>query len=708
MKDDAMNQHAPPRSNIRDPQSEVRIGVVVCECGGKISDRLDTEFLLEEARTLPSVVYAARDAYPCSKDGRARIARSIADHNLGRVLIAGCAPRLVERMFRQTGQLAGLERGCTEVADIGERCAGVRADPKTATREAAASIEMGVARLAAIDLPRVHTSRVVGSAMVIGGGLSGLTAALALADSGIGVTLIDRTGALGGPRPDLASQSRELASERIESVSRHPRIQILLNACVTGVSGRPGDYEVRVAHADQSSVFAAGAIVVAEDALPRKLGSDRWYDRSRVKTQIQFEQELDAASQAGGDLSLGKILMILCAEEAGGRCSRVCCMAAIRQAIRAKQIDRDASITILFRNLYLGGSGDQYADELHEAQDLGVTFFRYPKDHSPVIGDESVDVPDPLTGEALHLPFDRAVLSMPLEPPHSADRLAALLRVPQDERGFMIEPRIRLRPDRYVDDGIYVLGGAHQPVDNAEALFQAYVTGARARRFLSQDEIRVEAAVAEVNAALCTGDGHCVLVCPTAALTLTARNDGCALSLARVEPLRCIGCGNCVVACPVKAIGLPGWDDAAILAQISAALQPRGEESSTARVVAFACEWSAYASADMAGARRAPYPNGVRMIRLPCSARLDPDHVLWAFVNGADGVFLGVCPPGDCHCGAGNLYARERLDVLRKQLADRGFDPSRLRLEFLPGDDGERFAQVMTEFVGECRQVAGR
>jgi heterodisulfide reductase subunit A len=234
-------------------------------------------------------------------------------------------------------------------------------------------------------------------------------------------------------------------------------------------------------------------------------------------------------------------------------------------------------------------------------------------------------------------------------------------------------------------------------VDTAEALLQAYATSARVARFRGQTEIRIEASVAEVDASLCTGDGHCVSVCPTAALTLVGSELQDVLSLAQVEPLRCIGCGNCVVACPVKAISLPGWNDAAILAQISAAL--RRSDATNTRVVALACEWSAYAAADMAGARREPYPADVRVIRMPCSARFDPDHILWAFIHGATGVFLGACPPGECHYGAGNLYAKERMDTLRKQLAERGIDPNCLHMKFLNGDDGEGFARAITEFV---------
>jgi heterodisulfide reductase subunit A len=274
----------------------------------------------------------------------------------------------------------------------------------------------------------------------------------------------------------------------------------------------------------------------------------------------------------------------------------------------------------------------------------------------------------------------------------------------------MIEPRVRLRPGRYADDGVYVLGGAHQPVDDVEASFQAYVASSRVMHFLSQDTIHVETSIAEVDATVCTGCGNCTPVCPTSAITLQKRDS--VLSLAAVEALRCMGCGDCVVACPTKAINLPGWDDAAILAQISAALRAEDFDrpSHAPRIVVLACEWSAYAAADMVGARyrqngdrRAAYPPSVRIIRMPCSARFDPNHILWAFLNGADGVFLGACPLGECHYGDGNLDARQRVEALKHQLAERGIDSNRLHLEYLPGDDGEKFALAVTGLAETLR-----
>jgi heterodisulfide reductase subunit A len=213
---------------------------------------------------------------------------------------------------------------------------------------------------------------------------------------------------------------------------------------------------------------------------------------------------------------------------------------------------------------------------------------------------------------------------------------------------------------------------------------------------LFQNSLQVNMPVAQVDEKLCTGCGNCVPACPTHAIFMQERKS--VLSLSIIDPVRCIGCGNCVVVCPVKAITLPGWDDSSILNQISTALKTTADQPTADRILVLACEWSAYAAADVAGARHLQYPSDIRILRMNCSARFDPFHVLWAFVNGADGVFLGVCPVGDCHYGSGNLYARERVEVLKKLMVDAGINPNRLRLEFLPGDDGEKFAKIIREF----------
>lgn len=683
-----------------------RVGVFICQCGGKISNVLDTDELERRAKALPEVVYAASEAYPCSKDGRARIQKAIKEHDLERVLVAGCAPRLVEKLFRTTAQDAGLETGYLHIANIREQCAYVHepGDPE-ALNQAADIIGMNAARISATNAAPAQHGRVVKSALVLGSGLSALSVALALAENQMRVVLIEKENLLGKTGADYQERTIQLTQERAKAVLEHPMIDAHLNSRIIDISGHPGDYEVRVQEGHRTLTYAVGAIVVSNHAVSKELGKEQWFDREKVKTQAEFEAELEKSGKE--EFSLQNIVMILCAEQSQrSRCSRVCCRTGIQQAMKAHELNPEAHITVLFRDLYLGGIGAGYEADFLEARKNGITFFRYREDHPPVIGDRTIDVIDTLTGIPLQLPYDRAVLTMPLIPQDDAPALASLLSLPRDDAGFLAEPRLRLRPGRYADPGIYVLGSAQQPGDTAEALFQAYLTSARAARFLSQENITVEAAIANIDPAICTGCGNCPRVCPTSAIHLEKR-DG-VLSLSEVDEIRCIGCGNCVVVCPVKAISLPGWDNIEIPAQIASAFQkePGGNgKDEKSHILALACEWSAYASADLAGSRRLKYPASVRILRMNCSARFDPYHILWAFLSGADGVYLGACPPGECHYGTGNLFAKERAEILKKELAKHGIDPRRLHLEYLSVDDGLKFAQTLSEFVEEVDAI---
>lgn len=681
-----------------------RIGVFVCGCGGQISRTLDVAALSRQAGEFNGVCYAAHEAYPCSAGGQERLRAAIQEHQLERVLIAGCAPRLVEKLFQRAVQPLRIDSAYVSVVNIRElAAAGAARNASEAQDMAASTVAMGVARLSVTRPVPPHFGKVTRAAVVIGSTISGLTAAHAIAERGFSVTLVEPGSAIRGTSFEMDENMRRAAETRRQAVLNHPNIRVMLNTRLTAVNGHPGEYVVWLQQGGQTSSLTVGTIVVANLARPKDLGSLQWFDRSRVKTQQEFAEELARVVRDGLPLGLDNVVFFLCAEESQMKhCSRVCCNAGIRQALQVKQLNPHANVTVLFRDLYLGGVGGSGEADLIKARKAGITFFRYRKETPPVIGDCSVDVQDSLTGVPVQVPYERVVLSMPLVPVENTDMLSALLDLPKDEYGFLAEPRVRLRPGRYADPGIYVLGSSQLPADTAEALFQAYLTAARALRFLGQESIRVDAPVAEIDAKLCTGCGNCPQVCPVDAIHLE-RRDG-VLSLSEVDEMRCIGCGNCVVVCPVKAITLPGWDNVEIPVQISAALEASRFPPGDPKVLMLACEWSAYGAAEAAGHRNLAPPPNCRILRMNCSARFDPYHILWAFLNGADGVLLGACAPGECHYGMGNLYARERVEVLRKELTQHGVDPRRLRLEYFSVNDGQKIVQVLEDFIRELER----
>jgi heterodisulfide reductase subunit A len=688
-----------------------RTGVIICECGHEIAGIIDTEALRSQVDEIPAVVYTTSEAYPCSKDGCTRLCEVIEKQELQRVLIAGCSPRLVRKHFQETAKKVGLHSDFVEIADIREGCVYVHANEVNAAfRKALDLIKMGVARLTTISPKTDKNMTPVCSALVLGSGLSGLTSALTLADSGIPVTLLERSAHLGGELFPMQTDGYSLVTEKIKAAQKHPNIQLMCKAKVASTEGRAGNFKVTVEQDRKATEIDVGAILIAGGAHFKDSNGNHRFDVGHIQTMIEFEDELRTCADSG--INLQDIVMILPGNEDNkSGCTPLNCYAIIRQALQIKRINPETNITVLFRDLMLGYSGGKGEEDFLWAKEDGVTFFRYHHEHPPVIDDRCVKVYNPLLGEMLEIPSDRIVLSPPLLPRVDAASLSKLFHIPQDKYGFLVERRLPLRPNHYFDDGIYVFGSAHMPVDTAETLFQAYVTSARVSDFLSQEGHEVRSASAVIDKTLCTGCGNCVQVCMEEAIHLEARDE--VLSVAEVDSLRCTGCGNCVVTCPVKAITIPGWEDQSILRQINATLESMPSknevgENSSKRILAFTCEWSAFLAAEVAGKRHMPYSAEVRILPMNCSARFDPNHILWAFLNGADGVFLGACRPCDCHYGSGSLYAQARFEDLKRQLTFYGIDPGRLHLEFLSGDDGEGFNQAITDFthqVDKCKKL---
>ena len=683
---------------------ESRIGVFVCECGDKIAGWLDLPALTRQVEELPNVTWAGHASHWCLPNGLERMRAIVADQHLDRVVIAGCAPRTHEGHFRQ-GLNGRVNPTLVNVTNLRDLCIRPHQhDPAAAMTKARDQVAMAVAELAARQAEAPRAAHITPHAIIIGGGIAGMTAALAISDAGVPATLVEREPELGG----LAHQwpdDRDAADwvvGRIASVRARSNITVLTNTQVTEASGSVGCYRIGLS---SGQVVEAGAIIVATGARPASIHST-----------------LEARHST---LHYAFVLCDMTPEKAQA-CSHSCCPSALRRAAEIKRQSPDSQVSIFFRELYTAGG--MYDERVWEAQRLGVNFVRYPAGQMPQPIDDEIVTHDELTGRDVRVSCDLLIPATPMTPQEDAMHLADMLRLPVDAAGFLADTRVRLRPADRIERGIYVCGAAHYPCDAQRAMFEAYSAAARAVHHIQRRQITNSATAAVIDATRCNGCGDCVRVCPFMAVQLQISNfkhlhcaqaqvsqiskqEDNANRLAVVDPLICTGCGNCVSVCPVKAAQVPSATDEQIEAQIRVALSANGQGDKetrrpgdghlvtlSPRHLVLACEWSGYSAAEIAGAQGLAYPASTRIIRLNCTGRLQPGLILKALEMGAASVLILGCAPGLCHYEQGNercAAAFEQADGLARLLA---LD-DRLKLEWVPPDDGERFAQVVNKFV---------
>ncbi len=723
-----------------------RIGIFLCTCDGKIEKQVQVEAFQYVMRTNLEVALVQPMSMVCIPDGIHALQDAIRQHHLDRVVVAGCPARFQEDHLRDECIKAGVNVNHFVLVDWREGCVDAHGDDRQViTGKAIDLVQMAVGRVSKAQPVDQVRAKIEQQVLVIGGGIAGMTAARSLADRGIGVTLIEREAALGGQLRGVSLNGGATAfNEALDSVRSNPNIKARLNSHVVGLESRVGNYRVRICEPSQSDQPATaglassasaenstkqspasnelgsaqsfdsaalrsgshaaitehtfGAIVVATGAQEQRATELYRYDGRRVVTLGEFESQFPTLE------SPTSVVYILCAGSRDAHipyCSNVCCLNALNQATRIRLAHPDSSVTILFRDFYL--LGDESNEEIVlEARRAGVEFARYVLANPPRVGKDCVEVRDELTHSTRRIECDRVVLATPLVPRDDAGALAHFLKLTRDENGFFVDPHHRVRLEQQVDRGIFVCGSAHRPVDIDTAMLQGMTAAARAARFVQQHEVSRPALAASVDPQLCTGCAQCVETCAFGAIQMVTpiQTKGVTgFDRSVIDPFLCQFCGNCVVACPSKAIDLPGASDAQIFAQIDAALAARHDGA--VPVLAFGCQWSGFAAMELAGARRIHYSAHVRTIELPCSARLDPLHVLYSFFNGAERVVLALCPPNECHFGSGNRDAEARIENLRAELGAHGIDPARLRIARMMGDDAHAWVHAVDGSSGE-------
>jgi len=563
----------PPERDVSDEPP--RVGVFVCRCSPSIEGVIDIERLLDRSRQYPGVVHAADVGYGCFPEGLAQIKSAIAAHELNRVVVAGCSLRTHESLFQYTVREAGLNAYLMEMTNIREHCAWVHShQPAAATRKAMELVRMATAR--AKTLQPVHKSavRATRRALVIGGGVAGMSAALAIADSGFDVTLVERSDALGGHLHDIhyvveGYNPQRLLRDLVNRVRGHERIDVYTRTNLVRHTGYVGDYRSTLRGQDGSEEIVSHGVTIVATGGKEAHGPKFLLDEHpKVMTQLALEEAITSRLEEIAELK--DVVMIQCVRPEGAEydyCSRICCTSTIKNAMRIKVANPDCRVMVLYKDIITYGFREQYYTE---ARRRGVLFIRYDDDNEPEVeclnGDLRVTVQEPMLGRPMVIEPDLLVLSMAIEPSDGAAKLAQILEVPLSEEGFFLEAHIKMRPMDFMEEGIFICGMAHYPKFIEETISHALAAAGRATTILSKEPFFVGGTVAVVDQEQCVGCLTCVRVCPFHIPKVDPERVGVGgiMGAAYIEPALCHGCGTCTSECPATAIQLMNYTDTQI------------------------------------------------------------------------------------------------------------------------------------------------
>jgi len=569
----------------------LRIGVFVCNCGTNIGGTVDVPEVVRYAETLPYVACAQGNLYTCSEDGLSAIRKKIAEQNLNRVVVASCTPRTHEPLFKKNCERAGLNKYLFEFVNLREQCSWVHLGrPVEATAKAKDLVRMGVAKVSLLTAQEDQTTAVTPATLIIGGGISGLSAALTLARQGYRVELVEKKSGLGGLLQDVNvlfpsdEPAAGLLKPLIDAVLQQDNIHVHLQAEVTAVKGFIGNFTAVVRIDEQDEELNIGTIIIAVGAEELKpyglLGYGRY---SNVVTQLELEGRLKTTKPGG----FKQVVMINCVgarDENRPYCGRFCCITAMKNASLIKAAQPETRVTILHRDVM--AYGKIFEEYYQKALYLGVEFIRFSHRKPPRITGkqkkaDKVTVYNELTGKTVILKTDLIVLTTPLIPARDNLQLSRMLKVPIGNDGFFMEAHQKLRPVEFPADGIFISGCARYPADISECVAQGYAAAAKAAVPMARRQVVTEAFTSEVNPLRCSACARCVEICPFGAISWAEfRNaEGETIRIARVNSTECKGCGLCVASCLSGALQLKGFTDEQILAMVGAGMEGHREAS---------------------------------------------------------------------------------------------------------------------------------
>ena len=555
---------------------EPRVGVFVCRCHPSIDGVVDIDRVLSRANTFRNVVYTEDVGYGCFPEGVEKIKSAVNNHKLNRVVVAGCSHRTHESLFQRTVREVGLNPYLMEMTNIREFCAWVHPDePEKATRKATEMIRIATERSNLLQPVYKSSIDPIKRALIIGGGVAGMSAALAIADAGFNVTLVEKLDALGGNLHNInyvveGENPQKLLRDLVNRVVANNRIDVYTRTEVVAHTGHIGAYQAILQHrSGEETIISHGVTIVAIGG--RESRGTKYLQGQHPKVITQLDLEEAIAYRLDEITQLKDVVMIQCVRPEGvdqDYCSRICCTNTIKNATRIKVANPDCRVTVLYKDIITYGFREQYYTE---ARRRGVLFVRYDDEHEPVAealnGKIRVSVDEPMLGRKMSFEPDLLVLSTAVVPAEGADELARVLKVPLSSEGFFLEAHIKMRPMDFMEEGIFLCGMAHYPKFIEETISHALATAARAITILSKEPLYVGGTIAVVDPDKCVGCLTCARTCPFGIPVIdeSKMGVGSIVGAAYINPTLCHGCGTCTAECPAVAIQLINYLDQQVM-----------------------------------------------------------------------------------------------------------------------------------------------
>jgi heterodisulfide reductase subunit A len=579
-------QPAPPISGA--VREIPRILAVICTCGGKLSGFDDPTEIVRRLKTNPLVKQVEFLEQTCTAAGWEQLVELVQTNKPNRLLIGACLPYVYQRKLKELSRRVGIDPALMEVVDTNVEC-GLRpkgtyapegmqnaefksTDSKTA--DLLSALQMGIAKLKWVEPEPAPTIAINQKALVIGGGIAGMTAALAIADHGFEVDLVEKAEQLGG---NLNWLKRTLEGHSIPKlmedtcllVERHPRINVHVQSQVISSVGQVGNFLTTLEGPQHSAqTLAHGVTILATGGTEAVTSSYGYGTHPSIITQKELEQKLvdDKIDPA----ALASVVMIQCVdsrEEPRNYCSRVCCANSLKHALDFKEENPELAVYILYRDMMAYGFTEAYYTRARKA---GVIFIQYTVDEKPRVRIDpeslSVTVLEPIIGQQVQIKADLVVLATGVAPMLPQD-LAQSLGATIDRDGFFQEAESKWRPVDSLKEGIFACGLAHSPRNIAESITTAEAAAQRALRILSRERLPAGKVVAKVRHSLCSLCERCIKACPYEARSIDYEHEK-----VLVNPVMCQGCGSCSAVCPNSASIMDGFQEQQMFEMIDAAI----------------------------------------------------------------------------------------------------------------------------------------